>query len=102
MPAQGQPSDKNRHMYLQFMYNGYRYPRLARNFGENRKEIKEERQKDPSWSENKAGTYRSFRPRFLCYVSKAEDGNFMFETKPVLKVSNCWIFESMPLTTNLG
>jgi hypothetical protein len=88
MPGQSQPSNKNRHMYLPFLYNGYRYPRLARNFGENRREVREERRNDPSWSGGDAGTYRTFRPSHLCYMEKDETtGKFYFETRPVPPVS---------------
>lgn len=93
---QGQPIGKDPHAYLPFRYNGYRYPRLARNFWENRKEIHEQRPSDPSWtSGNVTAAYRAFRPRYLCYLEEkvARDRNGeevmmrYFKTKPVRKVS---------------
>jgi hypothetical protein len=75
-------------MYLRFLYNGYRYPRLARNLGENRREVRQERLNDATWSADQVGNYRSFRPRYLCYI---DDQFPYFKTKPVLKVSACLV-----------
>lgn len=91
LPGHGQPIGKDPRAYLPFLYNGYRYPRLARNFWENRKEIKETRLGDPSWTSGDIGTYRAFRPRFLCYLvqKKVKDNNGnevlrpWFEARPV-------------------
>jgi hypothetical protein len=96
LPSQGQPVGKNSNAYLPFRYNGYRYPRLARNLWENRKEIHEQLPSDPSWDTDDATpTYRAFRPRYLCYledvVAKDRNGEDVvvryFKTKPVTKVS---------------
>ncbi|KAF8851592.1 hypothetical protein BDZ45DRAFT_707817 [Acephala macrosclerotiorum] len=78
LPGHGQPGGKNSRAYLPFLYNGYRYPRLARNFWENRREIQEGRLDDPSWTSGDIGVYRAFRPRFLCYLTEGkrdENGN---------------------------
>ncbi|KAF4637689.1 hypothetical protein G7Y89_g402 [Cudoniella acicularis] len=72
LPGHGQPSGKNPRAYLPFLYNGYRYPRLARNFWENRREIQEGRADDPSWTSGNIGVYRAFRPRFLCYLTEGK------------------------------
>ena len=96
LPNHRQPVGKNPHAYLPFRYNGYRYPRLARNFWENRKEIHEQLPSDPSWDTDVAtATYRAFRPRYLCYledkVTKDRNGQEVvmryFKTKPVKMVS---------------
>ncbi|KAK3381194.1 hypothetical protein B0H63DRAFT_545665 [Podospora didyma] len=69
--------DPNR--YLPIMYRGLRYPRLARNVLENRE------QHDQS-SRTVISTYRTFRPRFLNYLSEVDmDGHktFDWDCRPV-------------------
>ncbi|PVH70359.1 hypothetical protein DL98DRAFT_504723 [Cadophora sp. DSE1049] len=77
LPSHGQPTGKDPRAYLPFLYNGYRYPRLARNLSENRQEVRQGRPGDPSWISGDVGTYRAFRPRFLCYLveEKQTDGS---------------------------
>ncbi|KAI1773003.1 hypothetical protein F4818DRAFT_424588 [Hypoxylon cercidicola] len=56
-------------MYPPFRYNGQRYSRLARNMLENKAEV---RQQLPLYSgpvASDVGTYRAFRPRYLCYLT---------------------------------
>jgi len=102
LPHQEQPRGKNPNAYLPFRYNGYRYPRLARNFWENRREIHEQLPSDPSSGNGMENpTYRAFRPRYLCYleerVTRNRDGEEVmkryFETRPVRKVSKSKLFE---------
>ncbi|KAH7120254.1 hypothetical protein B0J13DRAFT_567684 [Dactylonectria estremocensis] len=67
-----QPAGKNSLMYLPLLYGGYRYPRLARNYRENRPELAVQRKYDPSWASFTVGTYRTFRPRRLCHLNFEE------------------------------
>ncbi|OAQ59325.2 3-hydroxyisobutyrate dehydrogenase protein [Pochonia chlamydosporia 170] len=88
LPQNGLPADKNPHSYLPFRYNGYRYPRMARNFWENRKEIYELHPSDAgAATDDSLQMYRAFKPRFLCYLEEKtdEDGRvrWHFVTKPV-------------------
>ncbi|RKK87872.1 hypothetical protein BFJ68_g17001 [Fusarium oxysporum] len=63
-----QPAGKNSLMYVPLLYGGYRYPRLARHYSENRRELAVRREYDPSWASSTIGTYRTFRPRRLCHL----------------------------------
>ncbi|KAM5363631.1 hypothetical protein ACJZ2D_011915 [Fusarium nematophilum] len=63
-----QPAGKDPLMYLPLLYGGYRYPRLARNYYENRPELAVQRRCDPSWASSTVGTYRTLRPRRLCHL----------------------------------
>ncbi|KAM5451274.1 hypothetical protein MaudCBS49596_003980 [Microsporum audouinii] len=79
---QSSPSDgKHPSFYASCSYNGFRYPRLARNFLENKPSIARERRYDPSWTlfehewqydapwgSRYQGSYRALRPRMLCYL----------------------------------
>ncbi|KAH6986909.1 hypothetical protein EDB80DRAFT_817542 [Ilyonectria destructans] len=67
-----QPAGKNALMYLPLLYGGYRYPRLARNYRENRPDLAIQRKYDPSWASFTVGTYRAFRPRRLCHLNFEE------------------------------
>lgn len=95
LPNQGQPVGKNPHAYLPFLYNGSRYPRIARNPMEDRREVYEQRPSDPSGLlTDPTLIYRAFRPRYLCYLVTTtitnENGEEVempyFETRPVPKV----------------
>ncbi|KAJ4025850.1 hypothetical protein NW761_014303 [Fusarium oxysporum] len=63
-----QPAGKNSLMYVPLLYGGYRYPRLARHYSENRRELAVRREYDPSWASSTIGTYRTLRPRRLCHL----------------------------------
>ncbi|KIW99999.1 uncharacterized protein Z518_10927 [Rhinocladiella mackenziei CBS 650.93] len=85
LQRQGQPLGKELNAYLPFLYNGYRYPRLARNFRENREDVQSLRPDDPSWPTGNIGIYRVLRPRYLCYLTKPDEDGVMtwFEARPV-------------------
>ncbi|RFU33032.1 hypothetical protein B7463_g3304, partial [Scytalidium lignicola] len=92
IPSPSRPEGKDPRAYLPFRYNGYRYPRLARNHRENRREISQKRLRDPSWiTDGATPSYRAFRPRYLCYLIpktvKGPDGKEKktpgYETRPV-------------------
>lgn len=70
------PEGKDRTKYLPLLYGGVRYPRLARNLLENRREVIQ-RLYDPEELHKQAGTstYRTFRPRFLNFLVEVETNN---------------------------
>lgn len=70
LASESSPKGKSIYAYLEFMHNDFRYPRLARNFRENRSVIVEQRHDDPSWSSPNSFTYRTLRPRRLCFLVK--------------------------------
>jgi len=72
MPKSKRPGGKDIDKYLPFMYNGSSYPRLARNFLENKESITQKQRYDPSWSITALGMYRTLRPRMLCYLDEQE------------------------------
>lgn len=108
IPHGGQPADKNPHTYLPFRYNGYRYPRIAKNIRENRKlptgnrnghdsvantDIGAARDDSDTTSHDGLGAlYRAFRPRYLCYLKRTQhvfangEPVYILETKSVTKV----------------
>jgi len=82
----GPPPGKAPDKYLPTMYEGLRYPRLARNLLENRQPVALQLQSSPAWNSEGLGNYRTFRPRFLNYLVRRERNgapSFAYERRPV-------------------
>ncbi|EFR05216.1 hypothetical protein MGYG_08230 [Nannizzia gypsea CBS 118893] len=99
IPKPSPPDGKHPSFYANCSYKGFRYPRLARNFLENKPSTARERQYDPSWApfyhereyqnplrSRSHAVYRSFRPRMLAYLTEESKG---YETRFVKHDENC-------------
>jgi hypothetical protein len=73
--------------YLPLKYGHERYPLIAVNFWENRWPIGQANLGNLSWEAAERSSYRTFRPKFLYFLEKDEDGMIQTDLQPVKLVS---------------
>lgn len=71
--SRGRPAGKSADNYLPLPYGDLRFPRLARNYRENREGVIRQGHATPAWSLAAKGSYRTYRPKFLYFIRETLD-----------------------------
>jgi hypothetical protein len=83
----GRPAGKGAGTYIPLPYGNLRFPRLARNYMENRSGVIQQGHATPAWSLAAGGNYRTYRPKYLFFIreTRNEDGStaVAFQKRPV-------------------
>ena len=71
----GRPDGKDESHYIGLPYGNVRFPRLARNYKENRRGVIEAGHATPAWSLAAGGNYRTYRPKYLFFIRGVEQND---------------------------